>query len=131
MYVKNTNKIPLVCIKDNKGKMITEGIHTIRKRLGGPPPTPEAVRRLSVCGKEECVCVCDVDELKQHLKTLAGCGQAGGDVLISTVGLSSLAACVMAALEMGNKEIDVVMCSTAYVFLCMSYHTQQQSHTRK
>ena len=103
---------------------MAEGIHTIRKRLGGPPPTPEAVRRLrNLCGKEEKPEVSpDVDELKQHLKTLAGCGQAGGDVLISTVGLSSLAACVMAALEMGNKEIDVVMCSTAYVFF-YSYHT--------
>ena len=125
LYVKNTTKIPLQDIKDNKGKMITEGIHTIRKRLGGPPPTPEAVRRLrNLCGKEEKPEVSpDVDELKQHLKTLAGCGQAGGDVLISTVGLSSLAACVMAALEMGNKEIDVVMCSTACVFFFYSYHT--------
>ena len=75
-----------------------------------------------------------MDELKQHLKTLAGCGQAGGDVLISTVGLSSLAACVMAALEMGNKEIDIVMCSTAYVFFFLSIphtHTTVNSHTKK
>ena len=120
LYVKNTTKIPLQDIKDSKGKMMAEGIHTIRKRLGGPPPTPEAVRRLrNLCGKDEKREVHpNVDELKQHLKTLAGCSDAKGDVLISTVGLSSLAACVMAALAMGNKDIDVVMCSTAYeVFL--------------
>jgi len=121
LYVLNTTKIPLQDIKDGKGKMITEGIHTIRKRLGGPPPTPDSIRRLRniVNGNDdEGEVAPDVDELKQHLKTLAGCSNANGDVLISTVGLSSLAACVMAALEFGNKDIDVVMCSTAYGGSC-------------
>ena len=42
---------------------------------------------------------------------------APGDTLLSTVGLASLGAVVMASLEVGEGNIDSVMCSTAYVRL--------------
>lgn len=117
LYVVNEEKIPIHDEKDAKGEMVRESIHTIRKRLGAPPPTPEAIERLERYVKggdttsEEDV---DVTDLKQHLKALAGCEGAQGNVLISTVGLSTLAAFVMAALEKGEYNIDVLMCSTAY-----------------
>ena len=41
----------------------------------------------------------DARNMKQRLKRLAGCEGSGGDVLLSTVGLSALGACAMAALE--------------------------------
>lgn len=111
LYVTNPDIIPPEDIKDNKGKMLREGIHTMRKRLGAPPPTPDLV---SLLRGEPLHQSPDITAVNQHLKELAGLGDAPGEVLIATVGLSALGACVMGALEMGGRDIDVLMCSTAY-----------------
>lgn len=111
IYVANPKNILVEDVKDSKGTMIAEGLHTIRKRLGAAPPVPDVVARLKNLPKES---VPDTAALKKHLKSLAGCESAAGDVLIATVGLSALGACVMATLDKGDRDIDLLMCSTAY-----------------
>jgi hypothetical protein len=57
----------------------------------------------------------DTAALRAHLKEMAGLSaDAPGETLLSTVGLAALAAVVMASLEVGHRDIDSVMCSTAY-----------------
>ena len=111
LHIIDTAKIPPADVARPGGAPKREGIHTIRKRLGAPPPTPDAIARLR---GEALATTPDVTALKAHLQKLGGCEGAAGDVLLSTVGLSALGACVMAALEMGGSDIDTVMCSTAY-----------------
>jgi len=55
-----------------------------------------------------------VSELKRHLKELAGCDSAEGDVLLAITGLGALCSCVMAAVALGEAKVDILMCSTAY-----------------
>ncbi len=112
LYVINPSKIaPEDVICPNTGIVITEGIHTIRKRFGGPIPTPDVDAKLR---KQSVIQALDTTELKQHLKQLAGCSDCKGDVLIATTGLAALGACVMGALDLGGRDINIVQCSTAY-----------------
>jgi cystathionine beta-lyase/cystathionine gamma-synthase len=111
IVILNTNKIPPHDVKNERGIITQEGIHTIRKRLGSAPPTPDALAML----REDRVPVApDATALKQHLKVLGGVENAPGDVLVTTCGLTALGACVMAALDAGERSLDLLMCSTAY-----------------
>jgi len=111
LYIMNPEKILLNDLKDKKGKIIQESIHTIRKRFGGPIPTPDALAILRDQALQETP---DTKAFKSHLKQLAGCPDALGDPLVTTTGLASLVSCTMAAVELGNRNIDVLMASTAY-----------------
>jgi len=110
LHIIDTQKIPPADVTDSTGSR-TEGVHTIRKRLGAALTTPDAIARLE--GKP-LQTKPDTTALDLHLKELAGCAEAGGEVLITVVGLASMGACIMASLELGNNDIDLVMCSTAY-----------------
>lgn len=111
LYIVNSNKVAPEDIKDSKGTIVQEGIHTMRKRFVAPPPTPDCIALLS--GKDIQKAP-DTTSFKNHLKQLGGVDDAKGDPVVTTAGLPAIGACIMSALELGNRDIDVVMCSTAY-----------------
>ena len=109
LFVLNTNKVQIHDINVNGNR--TEGIHTIRKRLGAPMPTPDV---LSTLQGQPLITAPDTTALKQHLKQLGGVAEAKGEVLLATTGLSAMGALIMACVAYGNNSVDLVMCSTAY-----------------
>eukprot|EP00462_Mataza_sp_D1_P009943 CAMPEP_0175157560 /NCGR_PEP_ID=MMETSP0087-20121206/22280_1 /TAXON_ID=136419 /ORGANISM="Unknown Unknown, Strain D1" /LENGTH=639 /DNA_ID=CAMNT_0016445203 /DNA_START=15 /DNA_END=1931 /DNA_ORIENTATION=+ len=111
LYIVNAGRVPPHDLKNAKGKIEKEGVHTIRKRFSAPPPTPDCKALLN---GQPVQTGPDPKPVKDHLKQMAGCAGADGDPLLCTVGLSALAACVMGANELGNSQLDVLMCSTAY-----------------
>eukprot|EP00750_Incisomonas_marina_P025501 INCI5517.1.p1 GENE.INCI5517.1~~INCI5517.1.p1 ORF type:complete len:711 (-),score=149.77 INCI5517.1:58-2100(-) len=111
VFVQHAGKVPPEDVVASDGTRV-EGVHTMRKRLGAATPTPEAIQRLRGEPLDETP---DTAALEAHLKELAGAAPDGpGRVVLSTVGLAALAAVVMASLEIGERNIDSVMCSTAY-----------------
>jgi len=111
LYIVNSKKVLLKDLKDAKGKMVRESIHTIRKRFGGAIPTPDA---LSLLKGEELPAKPNLDAFNTHLKELAGCATSQVAPLVTTTGLASLIACNLAALELGDHNVDILMASTAY-----------------
>ena len=111
LYILNDQKVTPGDFKDSDNN-VHVGIHTLRKRLGAPIPTPDAISMLR--GEEIDQKERDIVALEAHLKQMAGCENEEGKVLICTVGLSALGATIGAALELGGNDIDSIMCSTAY-----------------
>ena len=101
LHILATDEIPPEDVPRGDGTK-REGIHTIRKRLGAAPPTPEAIARLTGAAAAERP---DVSEIKAHLKQLAGCASAPGNVLLSTVGLAALGSVRVALVLLADVNI--------------------------